>query len=88
MYSRGKRFIFSVGDNNDLVPNELCVRIKINPEGGQCTFIQSTCLTNLGASCVGVEWGGASYDMAIYKKDWRSNNDGCAVFFYSVHIHG
>ena len=53
-YSRGKRFIFSVGDNNDLVPNELCVRIKINPEGGQCTFIQSTCLTNLGASCVGV----------------------------------
>jgi hypothetical protein len=23
-----------------------------------------------------------------YKNDWRSNNDGCAVFSYSVHIRG
>ncbi|KAK1733488.1 hypothetical protein QTG54_015776 [Skeletonema marinoi] len=54
-YCRGNRFTFSIcGENNNLMAEERSDRVKLSSQPKQCVFIQSTCLTNLGASCVGV----------------------------------
>ena len=80
-------FFFDVGSDNNLVPNHVANRLLL-PMEGRCSFLQSTCMVNLRASCMGVLAVYQAYLNAPWKLivisglfDMRRNGDDTIQFF-------